>query len=73
MEMKMAPAVRERVAPSLSSGKLRADAVSKRVKTTAPFKNIVIAQRKETRTKKRWTLGRARSSGVRGQKSWVKR
>ena len=39
----------------------------------APFRNMATAQRKETRTKKRCTLGRARSSGVSGQKSWVNR
>ena len=59
----MEPAVSESVAPSRSSGKDRVDDVSSRTRTIDPFKNMFTAQRKETRTKKRWTLGRAEEFG----------
>ena len=39
----------------------------------APFRNIASAHKNETCTKNRWTVGRASSSGVSGQKSCVKR
>ena len=73
MEKKMAPAVSDRVMATRSRGKAPAEAVRRSHSTTPPLTNMATAHRNETRTKNRWTVGRASSSGVSGQKSWVKR
>ena len=72
-EKKIAAAVRDKVMTVRSRGKAPDEAVSRSHSTTPPLTNIATAHKNETRTKKRWTVGLASSSGVRGQKSWVKR
>ena len=72
-EKKMAVAVSDNEMAVRSRGKAPADAVRRSHRTTPPLTNMAIAHRNETRTKNRWTVGRASSSGVSGQKSCVKR
>jgi hypothetical protein len=73
IEKKMAAPVSDNEMATRSSGKARAEAVRRSHRTTPPFMNMATAHRNETRMKKRWTVGRANNSGVRGQKSCVKR
>ncbi len=72
-EKKIAPAVSDSVMATRSRGNAPADAVRRSHSTTPPLTNIATAHKNDTRTKNRWTVGRASNSGVSGQKSWVNR
>ena len=65
----MAVAVSDREMAVRSRGKAPAEAVRRSHSTTAPLRNMAIAHKNETRTKKRWTVGLA--SNFRGERAEV--